>query len=100
MNQPKNPVNLQVKLDEEMAEGTFVNILHVFHNGHEFVLDFGRVIPGKQEAKIKSRLVTTPAQFKDMVRVLNQNLGMFEKAFGEIQGPQPPASQSGDDSVH
>ncbi|MGA9751267.1 MAG: DUF3467 domain-containing protein [Acidobacteriota bacterium] len=80
---------LKIQVDEKVAEGTYVNFLSVFHNQAEFVMDFGRMIPGKPEVKVLSRLMTNPIALKQIVRTLAENLERYEKAFGPIP-VEPP----------
>jgi hypothetical protein len=84
---------LTIQVDDKTAEGTYVNFLSVFHNQAEFVMDFGRIVPGKPEVKILSRLMTNPIALKQVVRTLSENLDRYEKAFGPIPHqpiPGPP----------
>jgi hypothetical protein len=82
---------LKIQVDEKTAEGTYVNFLSVFHNQAEFVMDFGRIVPGKPEVKILSRLMTNPIALKQVVRTLTENLERYEKSFGPIPVEPPGA---------
>ncbi len=83
------PFELKIQVDEKTAEGTYVNFLSVFHNQAEFVMDFGRIVPGKPEVKIMSRLLTNPIALKQVVQTLTENLERYERTFGPI--PVEPA---------
>ncbi|MEJ2366797.1 MAG: DUF3467 domain-containing protein [Acidobacteriota bacterium] len=90
----EEPMELRVQVDEETSEGTYVNFLSVFHNQAEFVMDFGRIIPGKPEVKIMARLLTNPIALKQIVRTLQENMERYEKTFGPIpQNPPMPIPQ-------
>jgi hypothetical protein len=80
---------LTIQLDDKTAEGTYVNFLSVFHNQAEFVMDFGRIVPGKPEVKILARLMTNPIALKQIVRTLSENLDRYEKNFGPIPDGPP-----------
>ena len=54
------PVPVKVTIDEATAEGHYVNFANILHNPTEFVLDFGRVVPGRPDVKVVSRILTTP----------------------------------------
>jgi hypothetical protein len=82
---------LTIQVDDKTAEGTYVNFLSVFHNQAEFVMDFGRIVPGKPEVKILSRLMTNPIALKQVVRTLTENLERYEKSFGPIPVEPPGA---------
>jgi hypothetical protein len=85
------PFELKIQVDEKTAEGTYVNFLSVFHNRAEFVMDFGRIVPGKPEARIMARLLTNPIALKQVVQTLAENLDRYERSFGPIPTePVPP----------
>ena len=63
MNQPKNqPIQQQinVNIDEKVGEGIYANFFMISNTPSEYVLDFGRIMPGLPNVKINSRVVTTP----------------------------------------
>ncbi len=91
----KAGLELRIQIDEKTAEGTYVNFLSVFHNQAEFVMDFGRIVPGKPEVKIQARLLTNPIALKQIVRTLAENLERYEKAFGPLPVAEPPAPPKG-----
>jgi len=80
----KTPFELKIQVDEKTAEGTYVNFLSVLHNQAEFVMDFGRIVPGKPEVKIMSRLLTNPIALKQIVQTLSENLDRYERTFGPV----------------
>jgi len=87
---------LTIQVDDKTAEGTYVNFLSVFHNQAEFVMDFGRIVPGKPEVKILARLMTNPIALKQVVKTLSENLDRYEKSFGPIpEGPPVPVPPRG-----
>ena len=89
----KAPIELKFQLDEHTAEGIYTNFLSVLHNQGEFVMDFGRIVPGKPEVKILSRLICTPITMKQIVRTLQENVDRYEASFGPVpvnQGPPGP----------
>lgn len=86
-------IEIKFLMDDEVAQGIYVNFLTVLHNKAEFVMDFGRIIPGKNEVKIFSRLISNPIAFKQIVLTLNENLKKYEEVFGDIKmdmAPPPP----------
>ncbi len=91
MAETNPPFELKIQVDEKTAEGTYVNFLSVFHNQAEFVMDFGRIVPGKPEVKIMSRLMTNPIALKQIVQTLTENLERYERTFGPI--PSEPVIQ-------
>ena len=87
------PLPVKVTIDEATAEGHYVNFANILHNPTEFVLDFGRVVPGRSDVKVMSRLLTTPYHAKQLLRALQQNVELYERNYGEIRSdfqPQVP----------
>ncbi|MGE5276215.1 MAG: DUF3467 domain-containing protein [Acidobacteriota bacterium] len=88
MSDPK-PVQVKVTIDEATAEGHYVNFANILHNPTEFVIDFGRVVPGRADVKVMSRILTTPYHAKQIAQALTQNIQLYERNFGEIRSDFP-----------
>jgi len=82
---------LQFTVDENVANGVYVNFANIIHNPAEFVFDFGRVVPGRAEVRVLSRVLTTPIHAKQFLDALAQNIAMYEKTFGPIRTDFDPA---------
>jgi hypothetical protein len=99
-NQQQEQINIE--LDETIAEGIYSNLAIINHSSSEFVLDFVSIMPGIPKAKVKSRIVLTPQHAKRLLRAIGENIHRFEAAHGEIketeQAPIPlnfgPAGQA------
>jgi hypothetical protein len=96
---PKNePPQLQFSIDESVSTGVYVNFANIIHNPSEFVIDFGRVVPGRPDVRVLSRVLTSPLHAKQLLNALAQNVSLYEKSFGPIrtefdappQGTQSP----------
>jgi len=85
MNQPNQPNQLNIKIDEKVGEGVYANFFVISNSPSEFILDFGRIVPGIPDAKIYTRVMTTPQHAKQMLQLLEKNIEAFEKQFGEIK---------------
>src|SRR5437773_7343838 len=85
-NKPPQEIQLRARIDDSVAEGIYVNFGSIVHNRSEFILDLGRIVPGKPEVKILTRVLTTPLHAKQLCRALAQNIEQYEKMFGEITG--------------
>lgn len=87
-NKPKSPgdkqVQLKIKLDEEVAQGQYCNLVMLNHSETEFVLDFIYVQPQQPHAKVRSRIQLHPKQAKLLGMALAQNLAKFEEKFGPV----------------
>ena len=82
---------INIELDEKIAEGIYSNLAIINHSVSEFVLDFVSIMPGTPKSKVKSRIILTPQHAKRLSKALNENVRRFEKAHGEIKDyEQPP----------
>jgi hypothetical protein len=88
---PKKEGQINIELDDLIAEGTYSNLAIINHSVSEFIVDFISVMPGKPKAKVKSRIILTPQHAKRLVKALADNVKRFEKSHGEIKDyDQPP----------
>ena len=86
-----NQGQINIELDQEVAEGTYSNLAIINHSVSEFVVDFISIMPGTPKSKVKSRIILTPQHAKRLLKALNDNVNRFEKAHGEIKDyEQPP----------
>lgn len=83
--QPKPGRQLQIQIDDDVAQGAYVNMATVTHSPTEFVLDFIFVQPRQPRAKVRSRLITSPQHAKRFLLALQDNLRRFEDRFGKIE---------------
>ena len=82
---------LNIELDETVAEGTYANLAIINHSNSEFIADFINIMPGVPKAKVKSRIILTPQHAKRLAQALADNIHKFEQAHGEIKDyEQPP----------
>ena len=84
MNQ-ENENQLQIELNEEIAQGIYSNLAIISHSSSEFVLDFIRVMPGIPKAKVQSRIILTPEHAKRLLNALGENIEKFEALNGPIK---------------
>ena len=77
-------VKLEIQLDEDVAQGAYVNLAVVNHNESEFVVDFIFVQPQAPRAKVRSRVILSPQHAKRFAAALKENVGRYEQSFGEI----------------
>ncbi len=89
MNEQEGQINIE--LDENIAEGIYSNLAIINHSASEFVLDFVCIMPGVPKAKVKSRIVLTPQHTKRLVKALAENVHRFEVAHGEIKDTEQPS---------
>ena len=93
MSDNKNPNQKQIniELDEKMAEGIYSNLAIINHSVSEFVVDFISMMPGAPKAKVKSRIILTPQHAKKFLKALSDNVQRFEKANGTIKDYEQPS---------
>jgi hypothetical protein len=81
---------INIELEEKVAEGTYSNLAIINHSVSEFVLDFINIMPGVPKSKVKSRIILTPQHAKRLAKALNENVKRFEKAHGVIKDYEKP----------
>ncbi len=82
---------INIELDEKVAQGIYSNLAIINHSVSEFVVDFVTIMPGIPKSKVKSRIILTPQHAKRFLKALNDNITRFENAHGEIKDfEQPP----------
>ena len=85
----KNQLNIEI--DEKIADGTYANLAIINHSVSEFVVDFINVMPGTPKSKVKSRIILTPQHAKRLMKALAENVKRFENSHGKIKDyDQPP----------
>ena len=85
-NPQEQQQTIRITIDDNVAQGEYVNFANIIHSPSEFVIDLGRVVPGRPDVKIYSRVILTPLHAKQFLEALAHNIGLFEQKFGEIHG--------------
>ena len=78
-------IQLQIQLDEEVANGQYVNLALINHTEGEFVLDFIYVQPQQPRARVRSRVITSPRHMKRLLAAMQENVDRYEARHGEIK---------------
>jgi Protein of unknown function (DUF3467) len=85
---PQAPnVQLQIQLDEELAQGMYVNMALINHSETEFTMDMIYVQPQQPKAKVRARLITSPKHMKRLLLAMQEQVGRYEQRFGTIDVP-------------
>lgn len=95
MQQDPKPQQINVQVDEKVAEGIYSNLALIAHSPAEFFIDFARMVPGSPKASVHARIIMTPAHVKFLHNALKENIERFEKQFGEIKLHGGPAQGAG-----
>ncbi len=91
-----NQQNIKVEIANDENIVKYSNFAIVSHSPEEFVIDFAHILPGKEEAKIITRIIMTPKNAKNFLAAINNNIANYERQFGEIIIPQKPADKFAD----
>ena len=75
---------LQIQMDDDVANGLYVNMAMVNMTETEFTLDFIHVQPQQPRAKVRSRIITSPKHLKRLMLALQENVARYEERFGPI----------------
>jgi hypothetical protein len=89
MDQAETQSKIKIVVSDQQALGTYANFASIVHNFAEFLIDFGRIVPGRDEVQVVSRIVMTPVHARQLLRALTENVAIYERNFGAInEGPQ------------
>lgn len=96
----QNGNQINIELNDEVAQGVYSNLAIITHSSSEFVLDFIRMMPGMPKAQVKSRIILTPEHAKRLMMALMDNMSKYEAAYGPIKhvedsGPVMPMTFGG-----
>ena len=85
MSEQQDPQTIRITLDDNVAQGEYINFANIIHSPSEFVIDLGRIVPGRPDVKIYSRVIMTPLHAKQLLEALAHNISLYESKFGEIR---------------
>jgi len=80
---------VQIDIDDAVAQGTYSNLVLINHNDNEFVLDFAYIQPTTPRARVRARIIASPRHTKRLLRALEHNVRRYEERFGKIEEPEP-----------
>ncbi len=81
--EPKKEI--QIKLDDDIAQGMYSNLTFISSNDSEFVLDFIYMQPQQPRAKVRSRIILGPTHAKKFLLTLKDSVKKYEDRFGSIK---------------
>ena len=87
MSENQQNEGLNIELNELVAQGVYATGAIINHSPSEFVVDFVQFMPGARPS-VKSRIILSPLQAKQLANSLAENVATFEQQFGEIKQPQ------------
>ncbi len=77
-------MKLEIRMNDDIASGRYINMVVVNHNDSEFVIDCIYVQPQAAKAQVQSRLITSPRHAKRLLLALQNNIEQYEKEYGVI----------------
>ncbi len=100
MAEQKEQNQINIELNEDVAQGVYSNLAVITHSVSEFVVDFIRIMPGINKARVKSRIILTPEHAKRLSTAMQDNIAKYEAVHGTIKevkgsGPVMPLSFGG-----
>ena len=84
---------MEIRLDDEVAQGVYVNLAMIHHEETEFVIDMMYMQPHRRRATVRTRILSSPKHTKRLLAALQEQVRRYEERFGEIDvsGPDPAA---------
>ena len=66
-------------------EGRYANYFKIGHNAFELIIDCGQCYAEKDEPQVHTRIITTVAYGKMLLKTLGESLDEYEKTYGAIK---------------
>lgn len=76
---------IEIELNDEVAEGIYANLAIISHSTSEFVVDFVRIMPNTPKARVKARIILTPEHAKRLLYAIQENVSKYEMQFGPVR---------------
>ena len=80
-----NTGQINIDLSEDVAQGTYANLVMLTHSSSEFIVDFIGALPGMRRPKVNSRIILAPEHAKRLLMALQDNVSKYEQRFGRIK---------------
>ncbi len=91
---PQNQNQIQIEVDDNVAQGSYANLALISHSETEFIMDFIFLQPQVPKAKVRSRVITSPSHAKKVLLALEDNIKKYESRFGKIELAAPIAGDN------
>ena len=85
---------IQIEVDETVAQGIYSNLALISHSETEIILDFIFLQPQVPKAKVRTRIITSPTHAKKLLLALEDNIKKYESRFGEIEIATQPENDT------
>ncbi len=78
MSKEKAQNGLNISISNEIAQGVYSNVAITSHSASEFVIDFASMLPALEKAEVRSRIIMTPENAKNLLLSLQDNIAKYE----------------------
>ncbi|MDD4004446.1 MAG: DUF3467 domain-containing protein [Elusimicrobiaceae bacterium] len=95
MSEDKNRMQIEIDIDDEVAQGVYANLAGVAHGPGEFIMDFLFLQPNAPKAKLRARVISSPSHTKRFLAALSENVRKYEEKNGVIVEPSTPPMARG-----
>src|SRR5438445_10278944 len=89
MAENPQPVQIQLQIEDAVANGAYVNMALLNHNETEFVIDFIYVQPQAPKAVVRARVINSPKHMKRFLHALQDNVAKYDAQVGKIEHAWP-----------
>ena len=86
-----NEKKLSFELKQDVAKGTYSNLVIITHSHSEFILDFATMLPGLPKPEVSNRIIMSPEHAKRLLLALKDNIEKYENQNGTISLGEPKA---------
>lgn len=87
----RKQAKIEMQIDEEVAQGMYINLAVVHHDEMNFTIDVMYMAPHQRRAKVRARIISAPRHTKRLLIALQEQMRNYEERFGtiELSGPNP-----------
>lgn len=89
MAENNNNQGMQIDISTNLEDGVYSNMALITHSSAEFIFDFLRLLPGRRQPKVVSRVILAPEHAKRLLMALQENISKYERSFGKINLHEP-----------
>lgn len=100
MEKDKKQPDINISIDGPTAQGIYSNIAITSHSSSEFVIDFASILPGINKAEVRSRIIMTPENAKNLLMSLQDNIAKYEANVRTIGNTKSTMPLNFDDLPH
>jgi len=76
---------IAMRIEPALEGGVYTNVFSLLNSPHEFILDFGLLLPTSNSVRIGARIILNPLIAKQLAIALTEGVRNYEAKFGEIK---------------